>query len=315
MTVRLKAELGLAFATLVWGSTFVASKAGLAYISPMTFVAARSALGGFVLLIFFRSVLRRIGPGELKAGALIGLFLFLGYACLTAGMTYTSASKAAFINSFEAVLPAVLLAVVWRKPGPPLLWVGALAAIGGLYLISVPAGGISGLNRGDVLVFCGAVLFSLHTITVGFLTSRHEVGALALLQVGTTAVLAFASLPLFALAGVERPRMEFTPVLALALLLSGVGSLAIGLTIQTWAQRHTPASHAALYFSLIPVFATLASFIFLGERMGAREMVGGSCIFAGVLMASVSRPGSHEPLKPTADAVEFGVGGGLSENG
>jgi len=311
MSDRFKAEMGLAFATVVWGSTFVTTKAGLAYISPMAFIAARSVLGGCVLLLFFRSVLPRIGPPELKAGALIGIFLFLGYVCLTVGMTYTTASKAAFINSFEAVLPAVLLALVWRKPGTPLLWVGALAALCGLYLISVPAGGISGLNRGDVLVFCAAVLFSFHTITVGFLTSRHEVGALTLLQVATTAILALVSLPLFVLLGVERPRVEFTPVLALALLLSGVGSMAIGLTIQTWAQRHTPASHAALYFSLIPVFAALASYLFLGERMGGREVAGASCIFAGILMASVSHPGSSQPQTPTTDAVEYGVGGGL----
>jgi drug/metabolite transporter (DMT)-like permease len=311
MTDRLKAEMGLALATLVWGSTFVATKAGLAYISPMAFVAARSVLGGFVLLLFFRSVLPRIGLPQWKAGALIGIFLFLGYSCLTLGITYTTAAKAAFINSFEAVLPAVLLALLWRKPGTPLLWVGALAAISGLYLISVPANGISGLNRGDVLVFCAAVLFSFHTIILGFLTSRHEVGALTLLQVTTTATLAVVALPAFALAGVERPRVEVTPVLVLALLLGGVGSIAIGLTIQTWAQRHTPASHAALYFSLIPVFTTLASYLFLGERMRGREMAGAAFIFAGVLMASVSRPGASRPQAPTADAVEFGVGGGL----
>jgi drug/metabolite transporter (DMT)-like permease len=311
MNDRLKAELGLGFATLVWGGAFVASKAGLSYISPMAYVAFRSALGGFVLLLFFRSVLRRIGPGDLKSGALIGLFLFTGYAFLTAGMTYTTASKAAFINSFEAVLPAVLLAVVWRKPAPRLLWAGAAAAIVGLYLISVPAGGISGLNRGDVLVFGGAIMFSLHTISVGFLTPRHEVGALTLLQVATTAVLAFASLPVFALSGVERPWVELSPVLLLALLISGVLSLAVGLTIQTWAQRHTPASHAALFFSLIPVFAALASYVFLGERLGGRELAGGSCIFAGVLTASLSHSSPSEPQPPTSDAVEYGLGGGL----
>jgi drug/metabolite transporter (DMT)-like permease len=311
MTDRLKAELGLALATLVWGGTFVASKAGLNYISPMAYVAARGALGGLALLFFFRAVLRRIGPADIKSGALIGLFLFLGYACLTTGMTYTTASKASFINSFEAVLPAVLLAILWRKPGPPLLWIGSLAALCGLYLLSVPAGGVTGLNRGDLLVFCGAILFSFHTIAIGFLSPRHEVGALALLQVATTALLAFVSLPAFAASGIERPHFEPAPVLFLALLVSGVGSLAIGLTIQTWAQRHTPASHAALYFSLIPVFATLASYVFLGERLGGREMAGGACIFAGVLMASISRSSSSEPQPPTADAVEYGLGGGL----
>ena len=71
MTDRLKAELGLAFATLVWGGTFVASKAGLGYISPMAYVTGRSVLGGTVLLISFRSVLPRIGRAELQAGALI----------------------------------------------------------------------------------------------------------------------------------------------------------------------------------------------------------------------------------------------------
>jgi len=311
MTDRLKAELSLAFATLVWGSTFVASKAGLGYISPMAYVAGRSILGGSVLLFYFRAVLPRIRRAELKSGILIGIFLFAGYACLTAGMTHTSATKASFINSFEAVLPAVFLAVFWKKPGPPLLWAGAAAALAGLYFLSVPAGGLSALNRGDVLVFAGAVMFSLHTISVGILTARHEVGALAFLQVGTTAMLSLAAVPLFALSGIERPWVTISPVLALALLLSGVFSLAIGLTIQTWAQRHTPASHAALYFSLIPVFASLASYIFLGERLGGRELAGGCCIFAGVLMASMSHSSSSEPQPPTADAVEYGLGGGL----
>jgi len=311
MSDRLKAELSLAFATLVWGCTFVASKAGLSYISPMAYVAGRSLLGGAVLLFYFRSVLPRIGRAELKSGILIGCFLFAGYTCLTAGMTHTTASKAAFINTFEAVLPAVLLAVFWKKPGPPLLWAGAGAALAGLYLLGVPPGGFSGLNRGDVLVFAGAVMFSLHTITMGILTPRHEVGALAILQVSTTAVLSVVSLPLFALSGIERPWLVFNPVLALALLLSGVFSLAMGLSIQTWAQRHTPASHAALFFSLIPVFASLASYIFLGERLGGRELAGGSCIFAGVLMASLSHSSTHEPQPPSSDAVEYGLGGGL----
>lgn len=311
MSDRLKAELALGFATLVWGSTFVASKAGLSYISPMAYVAGRSILGGVVLLLYFRSVLPRIRRADLKSGALIGLFLFTGYGFLTAGMTYTTATKASFINSFEAVLPAVLLAVFWKKPGPPLLWIGAGAAVTGLYFLSVPASGLTALNRGDVLVFAGAVMFSLHTITVGILTPRHEVGALAFLQVGTTAVLALLVLPLFAASGIEHPWFEVKPVLVIALLFSGVFSLAMGLTIQTWAQRHTPASHAALYFSLIPVFASLASYLFLGERLGGRELAGGSCIFVGVLMASMSHSSKVEPQEPTADAAEYGLGGGL----
>lgn len=311
MSARAKAELGLAFAALIWGSAFTASKAGLDFSSPLVFVAARSAVGGIVLLLVFRRVLPRIRAGELRAGALIGLFLFCGFACVTTGMNHTTASKAAFINSFEAVLPAVLLAVFWRRGGPPMLWLGAAAALCGLYLMSVPPGGITRLNRGDLLVLCGAVLFSFHTILVGFLTPRHEVGALAILQVNTAAVLGLAVVPLFASAGLERPRLEFAPPLFVALLVSGVGSLAIGLTIQTWAQRHTPASHAALFFSLIPVFASLTSYFFLGERLGGRELAGAACIFAGVLTASLSRSRATEAEAVAADAAEYDLRGGV----
>jgi len=298
-------------ATLIWGCAFAASKAGLDFSSPLVFVAVRSLVGGLVLLLVFRSVLPRIGRAELRAGVLIGLFLFAGFACVTTGMSYTTASKAAFINSFEAVLPAVLLAVFWRRGGPALLWAGAAAALCGLYLMSVPAGGLAVLNRGDILVFCGAVLFSFHTIAVGFLSPRHEVGALTLLQVNTVAVLGFAAVPFLAASGIERPHLEMAPTLLVALAVSGVGSLAIGLTIQTWAQRHTPASHAALFFSLIPVFASVASYIFLGERMGGREILGGAFIFTGVLTASLSRSRATEPETLAADAAEYDLRGGV----
>jgi len=311
MNTRLKAEIGLCSATIFWGGTFVTSKAGLEHISPMAYVAGRGVLGTLALLFIFRAVVPRIEARDLKAGVTTGTFLFAGYACLTAGMVHTSVSKAAFINSFEAVLPAILLAVFWRRSAPALLWLGALAALVGLYLITVPAGEISGLNRGDILVFCGAILFATHTIAIGFFTQRHELGALTLIQVATTTVLAGVSLPLLTVTGIDPFYYNPAPIMWVALFLSGVGSLAIGLTIQTWAQRHTPASHAAMYFSLIPVFATFASVLFLHERMGIREVSGCVCIFAGVLMSTLSGSSSTEPQPPTADAVEYGVGGGL----
>jgi drug/metabolite transporter (DMT)-like permease len=285
--LRVKAELALAGAAMVWGVNFVVVKAGLAHITPLAFVAARFLLGALVLTLVWRSSIRRIDRRDVKAGALIGSFLFTGFLFLTAGINQTTASKAAFINSFEAVLPAVLLAVVWRKRASPRLWAGAAAALWGLYLLSVPAQGLAKLSRGDLLVFCGALLFSLHTVYSGFLTPHHEVLTLSLLQVSTTAVLAMLFLPFSAATGIERPWVDPGVPLAAALVASGVGSLSIGITVQMWAQRHTPASHAALYFSLIPVFASIGSYVFLGERMGGRELAGAGSIFAGVLVASL----------------------------
>ena len=69
------------------------------------------------------------------------------------------------------------------------------------------------------------------------------------------------------------------------ILITGLLSLALAFTVQAWAQQFTPATHTALIFSLEPVFAWLTSFLFLGERMGARGAVGAIFILAGVVIS------------------------------
>jgi drug/metabolite transporter (DMT)-like permease len=62
-----------------------------------------------------------------------------------------------------------------------------------------------------------------------------------------------------------------------------VVATALVFAVQTWAQRHTPASRAALLFALEPVFAALAAFAFAGERLGGRALAGSALILAGIL--------------------------------
>jgi drug/metabolite transporter (DMT)-like permease len=53
------------------------------------------------------------------------------------------------------------------------------------------------------------------------------------------------------------------------------------------AQRFTTATHTALIFSTEPVFAALASFFLVGERLGPRQLLGGTLILAGMLTAEL----------------------------
>ena len=50
MKKQLQGSLLLVFATLIWGSTFVAQSTGMDHIGPFTFQAMRCGLGGLVLL-------------------------------------------------------------------------------------------------------------------------------------------------------------------------------------------------------------------------------------------------------------------------
>lgn len=295
MKLRLKADLALVGATIIWGAGFVFFKTGLDHSSPLAFLAVRFALGSLLLGVLYRTSLRQLNRDDFHAGAVIGGQLFAGFACLTVGLATTTASKAAFINSSESVLPAVFLALFWGKRGSWRLWMGAAAVLAGLYFISVPVAGLGALNRADALVFFGAVFFSFHTISIGHYGPKHSVAVLSFLQVLVTAILAFAALPVFAAMGWEQPWFDSTSTLWVAVLFTVVGSIVIGFTIQVWAQRHTPASHAGLLFSLIPVFASISSYFWLGERMGMREASGAGLILLGIAVTSVGASGESEP--------------------
>ena len=66
----------------------------------------------------------------------------------------------------------------------------------------------------------------------------------------------------------------------------GMGVVATALTffLQTWAQRRLSATRTGVIFALEPVFATLFSAAFFGERFGARAALGMGLILAGVIV-------------------------------
>ncbi len=188
----------------------------------------------------------------------MGSVLFGGFALQTAGIRFTSPSKAAFITGFSVVLVPMLLAVWGHTRVQVRVWVGALTALAGLYYLAVPsAREFSRLNRGDLLVLCAAVLFAVHIIAVGTYTTRHSPAALSLVQVVMMALLAAIAVPVFAITGWQTARVHWTPGLAGAVLATGVLATAVAFSAQVWAQQHASSSHTAILFSLEPVFAAI----------------------------------------------------------
>jgi drug/metabolite transporter (DMT)-like permease len=230
----------------------------------------------------------------------MGCLLFGGFALQTAGLRFTSPSKAAFITGFSVVLVPVFLALAGRTRingrVNAWVWAGAFAALAGLYYLVLPsAGEFARLNRGDLLVLCAAVLFALHIISVGAFTPHHSPGALSLIQVVTMSFLTLIAAPLFAATGWQAARVNWSTQLVIAVLVTGVLATALAFSAQVWAQQHASSSHTAILFSLEPVFAAATSFIFLHERLGGRALAGAALIFAGILLVEL-----REPAKPAA---------------
>lgn len=303
---RLWADIALGTATLIWGATFVVVKDALRDVSVFVYVAVRFGLSAVIMAAIFWRELRALTRRAAWAGAQIGFFLFGGYVFQTAGLKFTTPSKAAFITGSSVVLVPIILAACGLRKVTGWIWAGAISALAGLYLLTVPAEGLGGLNRGDPIVFLGAVSFALHIIFVARYVERHSVGTLTFTQIATTALLATIFVPVFGRLRWEQPHWAWTGNLIFAVLITSIGSTVIGFSFQVWAQQYASPTHTAILISMEPVFAVVTSWLLGREHLGGRLLLGAALILAGILLAELKSPApaapeSPEPIAPSLD--------------
>jgi drug/metabolite transporter (DMT)-like permease len=273
--------------TLIWGCTFPLIKAALADSSPLTLNAVRMSLAAILLAIYYRHQIRSLTRAGFFTGSLVGVFLGLGYAFQTAGLRLTTPSKSAFLTGISTVLVPLVLVVFWRARIHRWRLVGIAVALVGLFLMTVPAGrqaiaDFANINTGDMLTIACAFGFAFQIVFLGRSTQKFPFEQMAVLQIGTGALLTAIAAPLL-----EHPHFRLTPAVIATVLITGVLGTAVAFTVQAWAQQFTPATHAALIFNLEPVFAWLTSYIFLHERLGIRAGAGAMLILAGILISEL----------------------------
>jgi drug/metabolite transporter (DMT)-like permease len=300
MQRRMRADIALAICSLLWGVTFVVVRNALDHVSVFLFLAVRFTLAGFLMALFRPAGLRNLKKDELLAGAALGLFMFGGYAFQTAGLQYTTPAKSGFVTGSSVVLVPLLLGIFWKRRLTAWIYFGTLAAVAGLFLLTVPAEGLSRLNHGDLLTLGAAGLYAVHIILVGDYTRKHSVAALSVMQVAACAVLAWLATVAASATAWQPARFDAGWQLATGILVCAVFATAIAFSVQLWAQQYTSPSHAAIIFTLEPVFAVITSYLALGERLNGRSMLGAVLVLAGILIAELlgpaAAPESPEPM-------------------
>jgi len=162
------AERGLIAVAAVWGGTFVMVQDAVAKLPTLAFLGYRFAAAAVVAALVWRTTLRALPREGWWAGALMGVFLTLGYVLQTLGLEHTTVSNAGFITGLFVVFTPVLAAIVLGDRIGPLAWGAAVVSAFGLFLL---AGG-GAPNTGDVLVLGCAVAFAAHILA----TARGAAG-------------------------------------------------------------------------------------------------------------------------------------------
>lgn len=284
------ATLGLLLVSLLWGMTFVAVKSALAEISPLFFLGLRFGIASLCAIALLRSAGTgspsgggpSVASGGLRPALLwgvpIGLVLGLSYAAQTVGLVTTTPSRSAFITGLSIILIPIWGWLILRRRAGGEALVGLALALGGIWLLTDPAGGA--WTSGDAWTLVCAVLFALHVVLLTRFGATHHVGGLLFSQLVTTAVLGFVGA-----AWLEDVRFDPTLTVLGALLLTGVLASFVTTLLQLRLQPRVSPARTAVILAMEPVFAALFSFALHGERLGATGWVGGGLVLLGMLVS------------------------------
>lgn len=287
MTKQHRAELYMAAVTFIWGSTFVISKSLLDFTSPLAYTALRFFLSAAIVLILFYKRVSVVPISTMLKGAVLGTFLFFGFALQTVGLQYTTASKSAFFTGMLVVLTPIVHFTVQhflkmeKKPLRAGNIIGVIFAAFGLFLLTSPEG--SSFNYGDALTLGCAFLFASYIVYLDFASSEPDKLQLTYVQFLVCGMLGLISAIIF-----EDSYIIFSWQFISGLLYLTIFATIISMWVQNQFQGDTTPTRAALIFAMEPVIAAGFAYYFRNEIIGVIGVFGGIIILLGLLISEFS---------------------------
>ncbi len=126
--------------------------------------------------------------------------------------------------------------------------------------------------RGDLMIFFGTILWSLYTVF-----SKDFLDRISPLKFAAVTVFfgALTYLPFSVGAIVRIPWSRVSAASWAGLAFSSVFSLVLGYLIWYTSVRRVGNARTAVYSNLTPLFTALFAYLFLGESLGLRKIIGG----------------------------------------
>ncbi len=290
---KLRSNIMLIAAAMIWGFAFVAQSVGMDYVEPFTFNAVRIFIAGIVLVLYilFRNLLDKrenikpkIITGEYKrniiaGGVLCGIALFAASSLQQIGLQYTTAGKAGFLTALYIVMVPIL-GIFNRRRASGKVWLGVVIAVIGMYLLCIKEGFT--INKGDVLVVLCALVFSVHILIIDHYSPLVDGVIMSCIQFFTCGILSIIPMVIF-----ERPDMSSIVEAWIPILYAGALSGGVAYTLQIIGQKGTDPAVSSLLLSLESVFAALGGFIILNEIFTEREFIGSLLIFSAVIITQL----------------------------
>ncbi len=298
-TINRRATYALIVATMFWAGSFTWAKRGSELVNTAAGHGPNDAFGAFGLigirftvaailwvLIFpdSRSGWTRASVGRVGG---CGLLMGLGLILQNVGLLHTTEAVSAFLTSLSVVWVPILVCVLARKMLHWFIWLTAVLATVGVYLLvgSLP----TGFGWGELLSVACSLVFTLHILLVNHASrtdgSRKTTGG-QFLVVGLMGLVAasFIDAPGLLASIQAQTSGPLLANMAPLIVISSLGAFGLANHYQPFLAPHK----AVVIYLFEPVLAAAFAWAFVPNRaMTGIQIAGAGLILAANLLADL----------------------------
>ena len=278
-------------ACLLWSSTFLFVRLGVAAIPPLTFAWTRLVLALSILLplAWARGWLRGLTSRDVAVVAGTGLLILgVNYALLYWGAQFIPSGLVAILQS---ATPIVALLLGWLLGSEYITRRKLVAFIASLIGVAVIFADEAAIPRGTALLASSAVFLGSCSLALGYVCLKTYGRDLNSAAVVTIQIVS-AAFPLLCAALIVEGNpiaMQWSSVaIASMLYLSIVGSV-IAFRLNYWLLQRVDASLMLLMGVAEVPIAVVLGVIVLDEQVHVRTLIGAACVGFGVALVAIRR--------------------------
>ena len=295
---RLKVLLCLSAVYLIWGSSFLFSKIGVAHLPVAMLSGVRFVTAGTLLGLFAHYRGGAVWPQgrvEWTQGLVLGVLMVVTSNGLNLwAIQFIPTNQSALLNSTAAFWIAGF--GVFGRRGHPLsrrAIAGLLIGFVGTVLMLIPDGRIpASAVLAQVAALCGCFSWSMGTVYYRSMQTRISPLMLVALQMwfGGLMMLALS----FAIGDFGRWHFSAPGLLSLGYLT--LCSSCLAYSAYGWLSRNTTPAVIGTYSYVNPAIAAFIGWLFLDEHLSGTQLIGMIIVIVGVVLLTLpNRFGGVEP--------------------
>lgn len=305
MTTKQKAYIGLTLTSVVWGTSWIASKMGVQQVPGLEVASIRQFIAGVLLLSFFLIKGEKIPTWkQLRWLTMMAALLFVSAnGIATVALKYVPSGMGALISALYPLCVVIMERIFFKNTKITTgTFIGLFLGICGIAVVFYDNAFHShteGYGWGVFLSALAMLSWSVGTIVL----SRTKVKINPYYGTGWQMLISsFLLMIMMALSGNSIPLSEIPMQAWGAILYLVIASNLITFAAFIYTMKHLEPAVASLYAYINPIVAIFVGSLVMSEKITASIIIGSLITLVGVYLVNQSLRKQKEILTQAADA-------------